>query len=280
MRAANNLGHLLSYDDHVGALEACRSAMEQANRLGDVRFIGSFTWAVAAYLDRDGRFDEGRALRAEVQDRVELPASSRRWYELTDLTARVERGDAAAEDPAYYAVSQSVDDANPQSRAAVSMAKATLNLLTGKLEAAYDNAMSVDDELRLPEHLAVAAEAAALLRDSHRLEVVAEAIESGPARGRMVGSIRSEVAAALAAASGRTDEAVAGFSRALEFGYLRLDRAKLQALFATLVGRDVPAARKASDAAFDVFTEVGANSYLRLYSAGMPAAGEQQVAGG
>jgi hypothetical protein len=280
MRAANNLGHLLSYDDHVSAAEACRSAMEQANRLGDVRFIGSFTWGVASYLDRDGRFDEGRALRTEVLDRVELPASSILWYELTDLTARVERGDAAAEDPAYHAVSRSVDDANPQLRAAVSIAKARLDLLTGRFEAAYEGAMGVEAELRLPEHLAVAAEAAALLRDSQRLETVGRALESGPDRGRMVGSIRSEVAAALAAVSGRTDEAVAGFSRALEFGYLRLDRAKLQALFATLVGRGVPEAREASDSAFDVFSEVGASAYLRLYSAGMPQAGEQEVAGG
>jgi hypothetical protein len=55
-----------------------------------------------------------------------------------------------------------------------------------------------------------------------------------------------------------------GFTSALGFPFLRLDRAKLQALFATLVGRDIPEARKASDAAFETFTETGATAYLDL----------------
>ncbi len=95
----------------------------------------------------------------------------------------------------------------------------------------------------------------------------------------MLGSMRNAVSGALAALRGYTDEAVASFSQALVFRYLRLDRANLQAVFATLVGRDVPEARKASDAAFEVFTEVGAAAYLDLYAAGMPPAHEQRATG-
>ncbi len=280
MRAANNLGHLLAYDDPVGAMEACRTGMEQANRLGDVRFIGSFSWAVAAYLDRDGRFDEGQALRDEVRDRIELPESSLLWYELTDLVARVERGDAAAVDAAYEAVQRSIDDANPQSQASVPVVRATLNILTGEFEAAYDEAMGVADAHRSPDHLAVATIAAAMLGDIDRLEIVAQGLASSEARGRMLGAMSGVVSGALAALRGRRDEAVAGFARALEFPFLRLDRAKLQGLFATLVGRDIPEARNASDVAFQVFSEVGANAYLDLYAAGMPPVDEQFATGG
>ncbi len=279
MRAANNLGYLLAYDDHVGAMNACRTGMEQANRLGDVRFIGSFTGAVAAYLDRDGRFDEGKALRDEVRDRHELPANSLLWYELCDLTARVERGDASAVDPAYDAVLRYVDDANPQSQASVLGARARLNILTGHFDAAYDDVMSVDQAHRFSDHLGIAMIAAAMLGDIERLEVVAEELGASPMRGRMLGAMDSAVSGALAALHRRTDEAVAGFSRALAFRFLRLDRANLQALFATLVGREVPEARKSSDAAFEVFTEAGATAYLDLYAAGMPPSDAQRAAG-
>ena len=279
MRAANNLGHLLAYDDHAGAMQACRAGMEQANRLGDVRFVVSFTWAVAAYLDRDGRFDEGQALRDEVRDRFELPASARLWYELTDLTARVERGDVSAIDPAYEAVRHSVDDANPQSQTSVLLHMAKLDILTGRFETAYDRVMAVDDAQRFPEHLAFATVAAGMLRDVGRLEVVAEALAASPTRGRMLESIASTVSGAIAALSGHTDDAVAGFTRALEFGHFRVDRANLQALFATLVGREALEARKASDSAYEVLTELGAMAYLDVYAAGMPPAAEQEAAG-
>ena len=46
-----------------------------------------------------------------------------------------------------------------------------------------------------------------------------------------------------------------------------------------MVGRQVPGARKASDAAFELFTEVGATAYLDLYAAGMPPTDAQRAAG-
>jgi uncharacterized ParB-like nuclease family protein len=60
---------------------------------------------------------------------------------------------------------------------------------------------------------------------------------------------------------------------------LRLDRAKIQALFATVVGRDVPEACGASDAAFEFFSEVGAAACLDIYATGMPPVDEQLAAG-
>jgi hypothetical protein len=173
----------------------------------------------------------------------------------------------------------SVDEADPQSQASVPVARARLHLLTGRFQAAYDDVLSVDEAQRFPDHLSAAMVAAAMLRDIDRLEVVAEGLRTSPARGRMLGSLRNAVSGALAALRGHTTEAVADFSRALVFRYLRLDRANLQALFATLVGREVPEARKASDAAFEVFTEVGATAYLDLYAAGMPPAEERQATG-
>jgi hypothetical protein len=277
MRAANNLGHLLAYDDHAGAMEACRTGMEQANRLGDVRFIGSFSWAVAAYLDRDGRPEEAKALRDEVRDQVQLPDTSVVWYELTDLIVRVEFGDGAAIAPAYDALRRSADEANPQSRASIPLTTAKLKLLTGELVGGYEAAMSVDGEHRLPDHLAVATVAAAMLGDCDRLAVVVEGLRECQARGRMVVAMRDVASAAIAALRGRTDEAVAGFAKGLSFRFLRLDRAELQALFATLVGSDVREARRASDAAYEVFSEIGATAYLDLYAAGMPQMNQEHA---
>jgi tetratricopeptide (TPR) repeat protein len=270
LRATNNVAHLLAYDDHTGAVQACRSGMEQATRIGDVRFIVSFTWAVAAYLDRDGRYDEARALRDEVRDQVEVPAASSVWYEISDLTGRVECGDASAIEPAYRMVRQAAEDPNPQSKSAVPAATAKLDLLTRRLEKAYDAAMTIEAAHRFPEHLALATTAAALLGDVDRLQTLSEAVAVSPARGRMLASVAATVAGALAALRGLPEEAVESFSEALTFRYLRLDRANLRALFATLVGRDRPEAREASDAAFEFFTEVDAAAYIDLYEAGMP----------
>ncbi len=108
---------------------------------------------------------------------------------------------------------------------------------------------------------------------------MADALASSPARGRILSSLRDGVAGALAALHGRRDEAVAAFTRSLAFRYLRLDRATMQALFATMVGRDVPEGREASDAAFDVLAAVGANAYLDLYAAGMPPSAARLAAG-
>ncbi|MCP3974369.1 MAG: hypothetical protein GY720_07745 [bacterium] len=280
MRAAHNLGHLLAFDDHVGAMEACRTGMEQADRLGEVRFLDPFTWAVAEYLDRDGRFEEGKALRDEVRDRVELPASSLLWYELTDLMVRVQRGDASAIDPAFDALHRSLDEANPQSQASVPGARAKLHLLAGRFEEAYDDVMYVKEAHWFPTHLGVALSAAAMLGDVERVEAVAEALRSSPARGRLLGSLADVASGTVAALNGRIDEAVAAFASALAFRYLRLDRAELQALFASLVGRGVPEARRASDTAFEVFSEAGATAYLDLYASGMPPVDERRAATG
>ncbi len=279
MRAANNAGHLLAFDDHPGAVEACRTGMELANRLGDVRFAASFTWAVAAYLERDGRYEEARELRDEIGDRFELPQGSLEWYELTDLVARVECGDTSAVDPAYVAVHAAVDDANPQSEAGLAVTRAKLDILAGRFDAAYEGIMALDATLRYPDHFALAAVAAAMLGDAGRLESLAAEVASSPARGRLLMSVADTVRGALAALRGDTDEAVAAFSNALAFRYLRLDRANLQALFATLVGRENLEAREASDAAFALFSEVGAEAYIDLYAEGMPPREERRAAG-
>jgi tetratricopeptide (TPR) repeat protein len=279
LRAANNLGHLLAYDDHTEALESCRRGMELANRIGDVGFIGSFSWAVAAYLDRDGRWEEAQALRNEVRDQIEMPASDLVWYELTDLLVRVEHGDTAAIELAHDAVRRSVDEANPQSQAGVALSKARLSLLAGALDNAYGEAMNVDDEMCLPDHLAVAAVAAALMGDVDRLETVAAGLASSQARGRMVGAIRCAASGALAALRGDTTTAVADFSKALAFRFLRLDRAALQALFASMVGLDVEEASRAGTEAQQTLSEIGSTAYLNLYAAGMPPPEAQYASG-
>ncbi len=279
LRAYNNLGHLLAFDDHPGAMEACRSGMELADRLGEVGFLVSFAWAVAAYLDRDGRFVEAQRVRDDVRDRFELPHHDLLWYELADAMARVERGDAAAIPEAYDLAQRSLDDGNPQSRAAVPVTKARLDVIAGRFRIAYDEVMSVPGTHRFPEHYAIAVVAASMGGDGERLEVVLDNLASSPGRGRMLGSTSSTVTGVLAALSGDTEGAVAAFTRALSFRYLRLDKARLQGLYATVVGRDVPDARRAGDEAFELLSEFGANAYLGLYAEGMPAADGQIAAG-
>ena len=112
--------------------------------------------------------------------------------------------------------------------------------------------------------------AAALLRDVDRLEAVATALASTPTRGRMLDSIQRMTAGSIAALREQSDEAVDAFVGALDFAYLRLDRAQVQALFATVVGRASGEARRASDAAYDLFTACGATAFTDLYAGGMP----------
>ncbi len=280
MRAANNLGHLLEYDDHVAALEACRRGLEMANRLGDVRFIGSFTWAVAAYLDRDGRFAEAQEMRDEVRERVELPPDSRLWYEMTDFMVAAVRGEGAAIELARDAIERSSDTENPQSAISLPIERSVLHFLAGEFDLAYHQALSIDEDDRLPGHIEIALFAAAMLGDEPRLESIRSQLGECRVRGRMVPSLAEAAAGAVAAVRGSNEDAVAGFARALGFNYMKLDRAKLQALFAVCVGRDIPEARIASDAAYEVFAESGAHAYIDVFAAGMPPVGERMAAGG
>jgi class 3 adenylate cyclase/tetratricopeptide (TPR) repeat protein len=280
MRAANNVGHLLVFDDHHGAMVACREGLEQANRVGDIRFISSFALAVAAYLERDGRYEEAQSMRDEVRDRIQLPRGAMCWFELSDLTARLVRDDHSAIDPAFEAAARVVDEEDPQSRAGVPLATARLNLLTGRLEAAYDGLMNAEYVFRYPDHFALATTAAALLRDVARLEAVEASMASAPARGRVLDSIQNMTVGSIAGLRGQTDAAVDSFVRALDFKYLRFDRALLQGLFATVVGREHDEARIASDAAYDVLATCGAAAYIDLYAAGMPTGVERWTAAG
>jgi class 3 adenylate cyclase/tetratricopeptide (TPR) repeat protein len=280
LRAASNLGHVFAHDDHLGAMEACRTGLELAKRFGDVRFIASFASSLASYLARDGRFDEAQALRDDVRDRIELPDGAIVWYDLGDLTIRAERGDAAAAEQAHDALRRASKDTDPQSLAWVPASRGNLDLLAGRAEAAYDDLMGSEEAHRYPDHLFVATEAAVLLRDIDRLEAVAEALEATPAHGRMITSIRAALDGSIAALTGEIDDAVTSFATALEFRYLRIDRARVQALFGTAVGRGDPTARAASDEAFATFSECGATAYLGVFAAGLPTASEALAATG
>ena len=279
LRAANNLGHLLAFDDHHAALDSCRSGFEQANRIGHIPFIGSFAWAVAAYLDRDGRYEEAQALRDEVRERIDLPESSVAWYSLTDLMIRVERGDRSALEPAHQAVRRSVDDANPQSEAAAPAARAWLHFLAGRFEDAFDEAMGAAERHPLPDLYFHAMFPAAMLRDVDRLAAVAAGLRTTHVRGRMVDATRSAVDGAIAALGGRTDEAVAAFLRALDFRWLDIDRALVEATFAAVAGSHVREARTASMHAREVFMESGAAGFLGLFADSLPSGGEQSAWG-
>jgi hypothetical protein len=92
-------------------------------------------------------------------------------------------------------------------------------------------------------------------------------------------SFHHAASASLAALRGQTEAAVAGFASALTFPFLRLDRAEMQALFATVVGREVPEARQAADEARELLAEIGATAYLDLYAAGLATANRQRAAG-
>ena len=63
------------------------------------------------------------------------------------------------------------------------------------------------------------------------------------------------------------------------FGWLRLDRAALQGPFAVVVGREVAEARQASDAAYQLLSDIGASAYLDLYAAGMPPIAQERATG-
>jgi class 3 adenylate cyclase/tetratricopeptide (TPR) repeat protein len=279
MRADNNLGHLLAWHDHEAALHACRRGMEMANRLGDVRFIASFTWAVAAYLDLDGQFEEARRIRDDVREKVELPEQSYLWYERMDLTAAAIQGDKIAADTALDLAQRMVDSNNPQSQAASPVQRAELLWLAGEFEAAFEQALEIEHNSPLPDNYLIAFYAAAMLRDRDKLERVADGLDRCRARGRLVTVLELSVAGSLAALDGRTDEAVGEFSEALGLGLLRLERARAQALFAAVVGRDVAQARQAGDAAHEVFVEVGADAYIELLAPGLPTEAGERAAG-
>ncbi len=136
------------------------------------------------------------------------------------------------------------------------------------------------DVLRYPEHLGTAMLAAGLSGNVAGLDTIVSGLDMSPVRGRMVQVIRMATEACRAALDGRTNDAIAGFVRALEHRSLRLDRAQVQGLFAAVVGTDAAEARRASEEAFAAFSEVGAAAYLDLFAAGMPQTPGRLAAGG
>jgi hypothetical protein len=279
MRADNNLGHLLAWHDHEAALSACRRGMEMANRLGDVRFIASFSWAVAAYLDLDGQFEEARRIRDDAREKVELPQDSQLWYERKDLTAAAIQGDQIAADTALDLARRMDDSNNPQAQAASPAQRAELLWLAGEFEAAYDQALELEHNSPLPDNYLIAFYAAAMLGHRDKLERIAEGLGRCSARGRLVTLLELSVAGAIAALDGRTDDAIGEFSEALGLGLLRLERALAQAVFAAVVGRDVAQARQAGDAAYQVFADTGATAYIELLAPGLPSEAGGRAAG-
>ena len=279
LRAANNVGHLLAFDDHHGALEACHQGMVQAERLGEVSFFASFAWAVSSYWERDGRFEEARSLRDDVRDRFDLPPGNRGWYRLADLLAAVEQGDEAAMASTYELLERLRHDENPQSQAAIPATEAKLDIFSGRYERAFAAIMEMPESHRFPGHYGIAAVAAAMLRDDGKLDEVRAALTVSPSRGRMLGAVMEVVAGSRHAIAGRTAEAVRAFERVLSFRFLRVDEATWQGLFAAVVGREVAEARAAGDRAFATLSEVGALAYVDLFGAGMPSPEERLAAG-
>jgi tetratricopeptide (TPR) repeat protein len=268
-RAIANLMEALAVDGNRPAYEPAASGLAVAVRGGGygIRFFAEHTaWGLAL----QGRYDEAlEVLREHDVDpvsRVDRPAAEHyiSWAQ----------GEADVGPMQESIDTLEVSSADPQREALVGESNAWIALLDRRYEDAITEAMRVDigiDIFLVTPFIALSA--ALWKRDPESFERAASFAAEWPWPGKKVDRIALTTAAGRAALSGATSDAVARFTALIahlqEYEYENeVNHARV--LFAYLVGRDVPEAREAAEAAHRWIMDTGSYGYLEAWKEGLP----------
>ncbi|HZD17432.1 MAG TPA: adenylate/guanylate cyclase domain-containing protein [Actinomycetota bacterium] len=280
--AAMTLGVIVSEDDPAEALSLFLRAAEEAKKAGmrPIETMGLAN-AVEAAIDL-GRWSDADAALADLEGR-DLPQLPRTGVTLCTAMLAAFRGDleGSLEHLEEAAATAQASDF-VQMRAWHLRARSVIKQQQGDLAGAFEDAMAAVelDPAGVNSSMAVwvAGRSALWLTDVRKAERVLEAMK--PLRGRWVETARRSVEAGLAALEGRTEEASAGYRRALEAWDAMespLDLA-LTAIDAALLLPGDPVGREAATRAREILADLGAKPLLERLADAEPAMGsERQV---
>jgi class 3 adenylate cyclase/tetratricopeptide (TPR) repeat protein len=271
-----NLAVQVAEDDPKESLRLCLDAADAAKRAG-LRGLEVINLAngVEAAIDI-GRWDEADSILAQLEGR-EVSGFMGAGIAFSKAMLAALRGDLTTATGRLDEVASRMDATELlQERTWHLRARSVVNLAKGDLDGAFKDAMDAiaADPAGMNSPLAVwvAARAALWLRDPARAREALEAM--APLRGRWMEVAQLSTEAGLAALEGRTDEASAGYRRALESWTamdLPLDLA-LTAIDAVMLLSEAAVPEGASQQAKEILTKLDAQPLLaRLLGAEQPA---------
>jgi tetratricopeptide (TPR) repeat protein len=279
LRALNNLSVVVSVDSPRRAGEIAEEMLRRGRRFADTLWLWRISMTVADRLVSEGRFDQATALLSEI-DEDSLSEFMRSLYRFRMVAIEIHRT-ASPEtlDRLRQMLSAWKDTKDPQLHAMVVAGLALADLLAGDPQAAITHAPLGDVDPSAIEVLAIAAMWAV---DRGAIEEAAARLAAVRMQGRYTRAILRLLDSSVAVLDGREDEAVQGFSAAIDVldrVGSAMDRAQARALFAALVGQARPETQAAARDALEWVRSVGALQLERAWSRGLPASGEVREAG-
>jgi class 3 adenylate cyclase/tetratricopeptide (TPR) repeat protein len=279
IRALNNLAVVVAVDSPRRNGEIMMDMLERARRFADPWWLHQIRLGVSSKLHADGRFDESRALLEEV-DIESLPEFFQRMYRMALFSDEaMRRPSPEAFDRARELLESWEDGGDPRLRGMVTSGLASLDLLAGDPSAAAERVVVVDLDVST---LDVMAAAAMWARHREAIGRALELCDRPYMRGRYTEAIRAMLLATLDVLDGRMDDAVRGFTAAidgLDAVGSGIDRAGARCLFAALLGDHSPEAARAGRAALDWIREVGAVALEHAWAEGLPTEAGATAAG-
>lgn len=279
LRALNNLAVVVSVDSPRRAGEIAEEMLRRGRRFADTLWLWRISMTVADRLVSEGRFDEATALLAEI-DEDSLSEFMRSLYRFRMAAIDIHRT-AAPEtlDHLRQMLNALLDTRDPQLYAMVVSGLALADMLAGDPQAAIAHTQPRDVD---PSAIEVLAVAAMWATDRKAIEDAAERVAAVPMQGRYTRAIKRMLDASLAVLDGREEDAVQGFTAAidaLDRVGSPMDRAQARALFAALVGQGRPETQAAARESLKWIRSVGARQLEHAWSRGLPLSTEAREAG-
>ena len=277
IRARINLSSVLTYEDPMVGWQIARDGFEDAKRNGSRDMMTVMGGNAAGNAIRVGEWDGAAAIVAELAA-TELAPPDRFFADvvlcLTDalggrpFQAALERAEAFA---------RTTDE--PQAVGQLHSTKAFLALIGGEFGESFDEAWAnlTINPANAPEDMPIAARAALWAGRPDDAQRAADQLASIGVHGRAINSSLQTIAAGLAALSGDTERATAGYRDAIrqwrDIG-AAFDLALCELDFVKFVGGENPDAKAAAEEAESIFQRLGAPTFLeRLRDAvGLPVA--------
>ncbi|HXQ95426.1 MAG TPA: hypothetical protein VN800_00750, partial [Candidatus Acidoferrales bacterium] len=264
MRALNNRSVSQAETDPVAALEATRDGLALARRLGDRRWMLSFSSNVGNNAMVTGDWDGALAVLEEALASDPGPADGALLLD-NAISVRALRGE-----PVEAAIGQleaMVAGADPLLRGFVNDVRATAAFAAGRLTEAREECLHMTEGALSWRPLAfyMRARAALWMGDAASARADAAGLEASDIHGSSATARHATIRAGLAALEGEVDHALAGYRDALrrwsDLGLL-WDQALCAIDMATLLNPAQPDVAAAGEAGREILTRLGARPFL------------------